>query len=154
MRRYFSIIMMIAAVGCSLLYLDTIKNSGLLAAQSEISFLAPSASSLATFTQVDVEGLLLTPDVNDVYYCFVTEAFMEKLSSYGASAADFLSLSDAQELESETTLTSTSGFIVMNYLKARSETLSKGKTYYLFLGTKNDTYEFTNEQTECIKIQL
>ena len=154
MKHHFSIIMLMAAVGFSLLYLATAKKTGLVAAQAEMSFVEPAASVFVEFSQADTEGLQITSKTNEVYYCLITEVFLKKLSSYGATAADFLSLSQAQPLNQETTLTTTSGFTVMNYLKANSETLRKGKTYYLFLGTKNAANEFTNEQTECIRIQL
>ena len=154
MKHHFSIIMLMAAVGFSVLYMATAKKSGLVAAQAEMSFVEPAASTFAEFSQVDIEGLHFSSKTNDVYYCLITEAFLKKLSSYGATAADFLSLSQAQQLEGEILLTTTNEFTVMNYLKASSEILTKGKTYYLFLGTKNAANEFTNEQTECIKIQL
>ena len=144
--------MFVATVAFSLLYASTAKHSDLVAKESTMNFLKPSSATLATISSISDNGISITSN-GDVYYCLVTKAFTKKLSGYGVSAPDYLSLSSASLLPQDTLLNATSTFMVMNYLKAKDEPLSKGKTYYLFLGTKDAEGNFTENNTECITIE-
>ena len=153
MKR-LSIFMLTASFVCSALYFFTVKATGASTQGVATALIKPNEAKMAR-VEVSPDAIVIEPSTNEtLYYCLVTKTAFDKMSGFGMSAASFLNIGDAVELEpGRNTIERSNAFMVMNYVKIVSDNIEQGKRFRLMIGCKDTNGEFTDRLTECIIIE-
>ena len=152
MSKRFSMIMLAAAIVCSLFYYLAIKFSGAGTVAVSVDPITPSEAVLA---QVEVmpEEVVVKVDRPEIYYCLVTKATFQKMADFGMKPSGYLQMGGSAFQDEVNHLDKTSAFLIMNYVNIVSTDIKEKQVYYLMMGSKNADGLFTDELTECIKIE-
>lgn len=142
----------------SFAYYFVVERTGSATSQAAtISFTNASESKYVMIHSINSDSIIIKPTATNssvIYQCLIDGKFFDKMTEYGMHLKDFLSLTGEEVSGNKIIIQKTNGFTVLNYVTTPSEKLSKGKVYYLIVGKKNADNEFTNENSECIKIQI
>ena len=153
MKR-LSIFMLVASILCSALYYFAVKATGASTQGAATVLIEPNEATMAR-VEVTADAVVIEPSTDEtLYYCLVTKEAFDKMSGFGMSAASFLTLGDATELNpGKNTIEKSNAFMVMNYVKIVSNDIAQGKKFRLMIGCKDANGEFTDRLTQCIIIE-